>query len=194
MALPMVDVETLCPNSSSKASRCSSRVRSSLASRCSGSHSRSIAPFLEGLPGMGSGSTSPVSRRLFSQRFMVGIDTEKVFATSSLGLPASTAESTLNLRSFEYGFMPGGYHICGSILTGAAVRRQWSIPPEANASFVWRMEDVLELYTRPYDPLRPQVCMDETSKQLLRERLASRCRWSPQESSIETMSTSVAVW
>src|SRR5215217_3364311 len=122
MALPMVDVETLCPNSSSKASRCSSRVRSSLASRCSGSHSRSIAPFLEGLPGMGSGSTSPVSRRLFSQRFMVGIDTEKVFATSSLGLPASTAESTLNLRSFECGFMPGGYHICGSILTGAAVR------------------------------------------------------------------------
>ena len=31
------------------------------------------------------------------------------------------------------------------------------------------MEDVLEIYTRPYDPLRPQVCMDETSKQLLRE-------------------------
>lgn len=27
------------------------------------------------------------------------------------------------------------------------------------------MEDVLEVYTRPYDPLRPQVCMDETSKQ-----------------------------
>jgi Stage II sporulation protein E (SpoIIE) len=42
---------------------------------------------------------------------MVGIETEKVFATSSLGLPESTAESTLNLRSFEYGFMPGGYHI-----------------------------------------------------------------------------------
>jgi hypothetical protein len=38
---------------------------------------------------------------------MVGIETEKVFATSSLGVPASTAESTLNLRSFEYGFMPG---------------------------------------------------------------------------------------
>jgi transposase len=31
------------------------------------------------------------------------------------------------------------------------------------------MEDVLEVYTRPYDPLRPQVCMDETSKQLLRD-------------------------
>jgi hypothetical protein len=35
----------------------------------------------------------------------------RVLATSSLGLPESTAESTLNLRSFEYGFMPGGYHI-----------------------------------------------------------------------------------
>ena len=29
------------------------------------------------------------------------------------------------------------------------------------------MEDVLEVYKRPYDPKRPQICMDETSKQLL---------------------------
>jgi hypothetical protein len=29
------------------------------------------------------------------------------------------------------------------------------------------MEDVLEVYTRPYDPKRPLVCLDETSKQLL---------------------------
>jgi len=29
------------------------------------------------------------------------------------------------------------------------------------------MEDVLEVYHRPYDPDRPQVCLDETSKQLL---------------------------
>ena len=29
------------------------------------------------------------------------------------------------------------------------------------------MEDVLEVYIQPYDPKRPQVCMDETSKQLL---------------------------
>lgn len=32
------------------------------------------------------------------------------------------------------------------------------------------MEDVLEVYKRPYDPKRPQVCMDETSKQLLTDR------------------------
>jgi hypothetical protein len=31
------------------------------------------------------------------------------------------------------------------------------------------MEDVLAVYTRPYDPRRPQVCLDETSRQLLGE-------------------------
>ncbi len=31
------------------------------------------------------------------------------------------------------------------------------------------MEDVLEVYTRPCDPQRPQVCMDEISKQLVGE-------------------------
>jgi hypothetical protein len=125
MTLPMVEVETLCPKCSSKAPRCSSRVRSSLASRCCGSHSRSTTPLLEGLPGIGLGLTSPVSRRLFIQRFMVGIETEKVLATSSLGLPESTAESTLNLRSFEYGFMPGGYHIMDqSLRVPLSVRRR----------------------------------------------------------------------
>lgn len=29
------------------------------------------------------------------------------------------------------------------------------------------MEDVLEVYTRPHDPARPLVCLDEASKQLL---------------------------
>ena len=43
------------------------------------------------------------------------------------------------------------------------------IPPKANAAFVAAMEDVLEVYTRPYDLARPLVCLDETSKQLTRE-------------------------
>jgi hypothetical protein len=43
------------------------------------------------------------------------------------------------------------------------------IPPEANAEFVYHMEDVLEVYTRPLDPTRPLVCMDEISKQLVGE-------------------------
>lgn len=29
------------------------------------------------------------------------------------------------------------------------------------------MEDVLDVYTRPYDPKRPQICLDETSRQRL---------------------------
>jgi hypothetical protein len=108
MALPTVEVETASPSSSSNASRCSWSVRSWLASNCWGSHRSSIAPFLAGLPGIGLGSTSPVSRRLLSQRLMVGTETEKVFATSSLGTPRSTAASTLNLKSFEYGFIHRG--------------------------------------------------------------------------------------
>ena len=31
------------------------------------------------------------------------------------------------------------------------------------------MEDVLDVYERPYDPARPVVCLDETSKQLVAE-------------------------
>ena len=43
------------------------------------------------------------------------------------------------------------------------------IPPKANAAFVAAMEDVLDVYTRPHDPARPLVCLDETSKQLVSE-------------------------
>ena len=34
------------------------------------------------------------------------------------------------------------------------------------------MEDVLDVYERPYDPKRPVVCLDETSKQLVGETRA----------------------
>jgi hypothetical protein len=30
-----------------------------------------------------------------------------------------------------------------------------------SGEFVWRMEDVLDLYAAPYDPTRPVVCLDE---------------------------------
>jgi hypothetical protein len=38
-----------------------------------------------------------------------------------------------------------------------------------SAEFVAAMEDVLEVYAEPYDPRRPKVNMDETSKQLVKE-------------------------
>jgi hypothetical protein len=43
------------------------------------------------------------------------------------------------------------------------------IPPKADAEFVWKTGDVLQVDQRPYDPLRPVVSMDETSKQLIGE-------------------------
>jgi transposase len=45
----------------------------------------------------------------------------------------------------------------------------WCIPPEQNADFVCAMENVLEVYKRPYDPKHPVVCMDEKPKQLVKE-------------------------
>jgi len=46
---------------------------------------------------------------------------------------------------------------------------RWCIPPKANAEFVCGMEDVLDVYKRPYDPKHPQVCFDERPKQLIAE-------------------------
>ena len=45
----------------------------------------------------------------------------------------------------------------------------WCIPPEQDAAFVCQMEQVLEVYKRPYDPKYPVVCMDEQPKQLIAE-------------------------
>jgi hypothetical protein len=41
--------------------------------------------------------------------------------------------------------------------------------PTVGADFVWRMEDVLDLYAEPYDPVQPTVSFDETTKQLIAE-------------------------
>ena len=49
------------------------------------------------------------------------------------------------------------------------MKEQWCIPPEANAEFVCAMEDVLEVYHRPYDEKRPVICLDEASKPLVGE-------------------------
>ncbi len=43
------------------------------------------------------------------------------------------------------------------------------IPPKQNGSFVAQMEMVLDVYKRPFDPLYPVICMDESPKQLIAE-------------------------
>ena len=45
----------------------------------------------------------------------------------------------------------------------------WVIPPKENSHFVAAMEQVLDVYKRPYNKSRPVVCMDETPKQLIKE-------------------------
>lgn len=37
----------------------------------------------------------------------------------------------------------------------------WLIPPERNAAFVAAMEDTIAVLTRPPDPARPLICLDE---------------------------------
>ncbi len=49
------------------------------------------------------------------------------------------------------------------------LKEQWCLPPKSSAEFVCQMEEVLDVYTRPYDARYPQVCMDEMSKQRISE-------------------------
>ena len=49
------------------------------------------------------------------------------------------------------------------------LKKEWCIPPQQNAEFVYHMEDVLDVYHRPADPRFPLVCFDETPVQLVSE-------------------------
>jgi len=46
----------------------------------------------------------------------------------------------------------------------------WCIPPQQDADFVAKMEDVLDVYALPYDANCPVICFDEKPYQLLGER------------------------
>ncbi|MEO0804577.1 MAG: IS630 family transposase [Cyanobacteria bacterium J06642_2] len=45
----------------------------------------------------------------------------------------------------------------------------WVIPPTADGEFVAQMEEVLDVYTRPYNAECPVICMDEQPVQLHKE-------------------------
>jgi hypothetical protein len=50
------------------------------------------------------------------------------------------------------------------------------IPPDQDGDFVAAMEDVLDVYEKPYDPKHPVVCMDEQPCQLIgEERIPLPC-------------------
>jgi hypothetical protein len=48
------------------------------------------------------------------------------------------------------------------------LEKKWCIPG-VGAEFVWRMEDILDLYAEPEDPLRPRICFDEMPYQMVAE-------------------------
>ena len=71
-------------------------------------------------------------------------------------------------------------HVAGSCATSTQKnelkpwrKEQWVIPPAQSAEFVYRMEDVLDVYHLPYDENYPVVCFDESSKQLVAEKRTS---------------------
>ena len=47
------------------------------------------------------------------------------------------------------------------------MKAYWCIPPKQDADFVAHMEDVIDVYERPYCQELPVVCLDEKPYQLL---------------------------
>ena len=43
------------------------------------------------------------------------------------------------------------------------------IPVKENSDFVYHMEQVLDVYKRPYNKSNPVICIDESPKQLIAE-------------------------
>jgi len=71
---------------------------------------------------------------------------------------------------------PGPHGLDGDGAAGAKkndikpwIVESWCIPPDADADYVWRMEDVIQTYMLPYNPKGPVVCFDEACKQLFGE-------------------------
>jgi hypothetical protein len=46
------------------------------------------------------------------------------------------------------------------------LKKRWCLG-KITSEFIWHMEDVLDLYPQPYDPLHPQICVDERPCQLI---------------------------
>jgi hypothetical protein len=56
------------------------------------------------------------------------------------------------------------------------LKTYWCIPAKEDADCVARMEDVLDVYEFPYDPMCPVVCMDEKPYQT-----SGRCQETPSD-------------
>ena len=82
--------------------------------------------------------------------------------------PEGYSKWTLRLlanKTVELGYIDSISHVTVSTILKNEfkpnLKKCWCIPPEHNAAFVAAMEDVLAVYSRPYDESHPVVCMDE---------------------------------
>jgi hypothetical protein len=99
--------------------------------------------------------------------------------------PKGTAKWTLRLLA-EYSeerkyIVSISHSAIGEMLNSNQVKphlsKYWCIPKEKDAEYVQRMEDVLGIYKRRYNPNVPVICMDEKPIQLLgemRERISAK--------------------
>jgi len=103
MARLIVEIDTRTPVFCSQSSQWRSKVASSFSSSCS--HKALFCSGVERMrrfrPVENPGERSLPSLLILSQRFRVVRETRKVWTTSLLGIPRSTAATALTLRSFE---------------------------------------------------------------------------------------------
>lgn len=106
---------------------------------------------------------------------MTGDVEARVIALACQDPPEGYARWTVRLladKTVELGYLESVSHmtICRALGRNDLKPHRssyWCIPKERSSAFVASMEDVLEVYARPYDPKRPMVCMDEKPLQLL---------------------------
>jgi hypothetical protein len=117
----------------------------------------------------------PAQAQRARQRRLDGTQEAYLIALVCSAPPEGTVRWTLRLlanRLVELGYVETVSHetVRQVLLANELkpwIKKQWCIPTAPDAEFVYHMEDVLEVYTRPYDPARPLVCMDEINTQLL---------------------------
>ncbi len=111
------------------------------------------------------------------KRKLDGVQEAQLVAMSCSDSPAGTARWTLRLladQMVELDYVDDiSYESVRRTLKQNEIKpwqkKEWCIPPKENAEFVCAMEEVLELYHRPYNPDYPVVCMDESSKQMVKD-------------------------
>jgi transposase len=103
-------------------------------------------------------------------------DESLLVAVACSGPPSGRARWTLDLLAGEMVRLTSHETLSGDTVGRRLaemdlkpwLQKMWCVP-KIDGEYVARMEDVLDLYAEPPDPLRPVVCFDETPRQLIGE-------------------------